>query len=118
MLSIDQIENEVEKAMKELETVRDHLKQLNGRVLDLSDKDRIVQVVLKELRGTTKRMRNKRTLRHWTAEQKQRILNEAAEAKGDWGGVTRVCQRYQITTAHLTQWRQQQTRTTEHAVAQ
>lgn len=46
--------------------------------------------------------------RRWTEEQKRRILQEAAAARAKkWGNVRQVCEKYHITSAHLTQWKHQ-----------
>ncbi len=48
------------------------------------------------------------TKRHWEDAQKRHIVMEAARAKSSGRGlVSKVCEKYGITTAHLTQWKKQ-----------
>jgi hypothetical protein len=79
--------------------------QINRLSVEL--KDQIRAEVRAALNGAATPKAKRPTPRQWTLDEKRRILHEAATAKGKWGGVQRVQDKYGISSAHLVQWRDQ-----------
>lgn len=93
MDSIEEIVKQLKDVTEDLAKKQEKLTQLSGMLLAFEQQ--------------VSPLPPKRSLRHWTDSQKQRILDEAERARRNWGGVKEVCERYKITSAHLTQWRSQ-----------
>lgn len=68
--------------------------------------DQVRAEVRREL-GRTVRKGNKRKPRQWTQEQKEAILAEVDSVRTQWGGVTSVLRKHNLSSANVTQWRHQ-----------